>query len=59
MSRSLPGSSVQGFSRQEKWNGLSFLSSGNILDQGTEFMSVLFPVWTSGFFMLHQLESPT
>ena len=33
---SLPGSSVLGFSRQEYWSGLPFLSAGDLPDPGIE-----------------------
>ena len=32
----LPGSSIHGFSKQEYWSGLSFLSPGEILNPGIE-----------------------
>ena len=39
MDSSPPGSSVHGISRQEYWNGLPFLSPGDLPDPGTEPVS--------------------
>ena len=39
MDCSLPGSSVQGFSRQEYWNGLSFPPPGDLPEPGIETAS--------------------
>ena len=39
MDCSLPGSSVHGISRQEYWNGLSFLPPGDLPDPGIKLMS--------------------
>ena len=36
MDCSLPGSSCMGFSRQEYWSGLPFLSPGDLPDPGIE-----------------------
>ena len=39
-----------GFSRQESWSGLPFLSPGNIPDPGIEPMSLVSPALAGGFF---------
>ena len=38
------------FSRQEYWNGLPFLSSGDLPKQGIESISLLFPALAGGLF---------
>ena len=39
-----------GFSRQDYWSGLPFLSPGDLFDPGIEPMSVMSPVLPGGFF---------
>ena len=50
MDRSLPDSSVYGFSRREYWSGLSFPPPGDLPDPGIELMSLMSPVLARGFF---------
>ena len=47
MDRALPS---MGFSRHEYWSGLPFLSPGDLLDPGTELMSLTSPASAGGFF---------
>ena len=44
------GSSVMGFSRQEYWNGLSFLLPEDLLSPRMEPMSLMSPALAGGFF---------
>ena len=46
---SVPDSSL-GFSRQEYWSGLPFLSPGDLPDSGTEPMSLMSPALAGRFF---------
>ena len=39
-----------GFSRQEHWSGLPFLSPGDLPDPGMEPTSLAFPALAGGFF---------
>ena len=48
--RSLPGSSVQGFSRQEYWSGLPCPPPGDLPDLGPEPMSLMYPALAGRFF---------
>ena len=50
MDYSLPGSSIQGFSRQEYWSGLPCPPPGDLPDQGIEPTSLMFPASADGFF---------
>ena len=44
-----------GFSRQEPWSGLTFLSPGDLSDPGIEALS---PAWQAGSLPLSHLGSP-
>jgi len=44
-----------GFSRQEHWSGLPFLSPGDLLDPGMEPVS---PALAGGFFTIEPLSHP-
>ena len=44
------GSSVQGFSRQEYWSGLPFLTPGDLPDPGIKPMFPASPALAGGFF---------
>ena len=44
-----------GFSRQEYWGGLTFPSSGDLLDPGIELVS---PVLAGRFFTIESLGKP-
>ena len=55
MDCSPPGSSTQGFSRQEYWSGLPFPSPGDLLDPGIEPGS---PVCRKILYHLSHQESP-
>ena len=60
MDRSPPGSSVQGFSRQEDWSGLTFPPPGGLPDQGSSNWCLR--VSCAGRWMLyhqHRLGSPS
>ena len=50
MDCSLPGSSVQGFSRQEYWSGLLCPPPGDLPHPGIEPMSLDSPALAGGFF---------
>ena len=50
MDCSPPGSSVQGFSRQEYWSGLLCLPPGDLSDPGIKPASFTFPALAGGFF---------
>ena len=45
---SLPGSSVQGFSRQEYWSGLLCPPQGDLPDPGIKPISLTSPDWQAG-----------
>ena len=45
-----------GFSRQEYWSGLLFLSPWDLLNSGVEPVS---PALVDGFFTIEPLENPT
>ena len=45
-----PGSSVHGISRQEHWIRLSFPPPGDLLDSGTQPMSLVSPAFAGRFF---------
>ena len=47
---SLPGSSVQGFSRREHWSGWAFPSPGDLPDPEIEPKSLMSPALASGLF---------
>ena len=47
---SLPGSSVQGFSRREHWSGWAFPSPGDLPDPEIEPTFLMSPALASGFF---------
>ena len=49
--QSLPGSSIQGFSRQEYWSGLPCPSPGDLPDPGIVSMSLMSPVLAGRFFI--------
>ena len=53
MNCSLPGSSVYGFSRQEYWSGLTFLTPGDLPDPGIKALSCT----GSGWWFRHQVVS--
>ena len=55
MDYSPPGSSVQGFPRQEHWTGLPFPSLGDLPDPGMEPMP---PALAGGFFTTEPPEKP-
>ena len=56
MDYSPPGSSVQGFPRQEHWSGLPFPSPGDLPNPGMEPMP---PVLAGGFFTTEPPGKPS
>ena len=48
-----------GFSRQEHWSGLPFLSLGDLPDPGMEPMSLAFPALAGGFFTTAPAGKPS
>ena len=51
MDQSPPGSSIQGFSRQEYWSGLPCPSTGDLPDPGIVSTSLMSPVLAGRFFI--------
>ena len=47
---SLPGSSVNGFSRQESWSGLPFPPPGDLPDPEIKLITLRFPALAGWFF---------
>ena len=54
-----PGSSVQGFSRQEYWSGLPCPPPGDLADPGIKPMSPASPALVGGFFTAEPPGKPT
>ena len=59
MDYSLPGSSVQGFPRQEYCSGLPFPPPWDLPDPGTEHTSLVSPALAGGFFTTETLGKPS
>ena len=51
LTRSLPGSSVHGFSQQGYWSGLPFPPPGDLPDPGIESTSLVFPYIALQFYI--------
>ena len=53
MDCSTPGDSVHGIFQQEYWSGLPFPTSGDLLDAGTEPVSLVSPALTDSLPLCH------